>query len=323
MERLPQPQMIFHRLQETARISGEFFPQEARSRIEGAVRFNRKKFGRPETVEARVFEALAIAHLIPTPVLQAVWRQLLPNTDGYALIYGLPEDREIAEVVHLALSTHFGLPFNYAEQNSGELPMALAPKQNSPENTNTTAGEFGFHTDDALVDSELRTKFISLYGIINPPRAWTYYSPIDPVWNSLHSKHLDKLLSPNFLVRMPVSFGRGDNVWSEPRPVFYLSGKGERCVAMATYAVRPADPDDSDAVDALQHAIAGFNTHNVAVSLDPGTFLIFDNDRGMHKRTAINGDRLILRTYIRQSLDTLRRISNNHGYIFSLKDIGL
>jgi hypothetical protein len=302
---------------------GQFFPESSRSRIEGAVRYNRRKYGAPKSIEGRIFEAVAIGELIPENLVISAWKHFLPGGDGFAVIFGLPVDPEIAEVVHIALSLKFGLPFNYKEQNGGDIVMKLIPQKTSAANTNSTTGEFGFHSDDALVDPDIRTKLIALYGVINPPHAWTYYAPLNPVWKNLPSEVINILCAPRFQVRMPISFGRGDDIWSEPRPVFFVRGNAERCIAMATYAVRVANQNDKEAKAALDRIIMAFNQCQNAISLDPGVFLIFDNDRGLHKRTALLGDRLVLRTYIRPDLNVLRSRSNTTGFIFSLDELGL
>jgi hypothetical protein len=48
----------------------------------------------------------------------------------------------------------------------------------------------------------------------------------------------------------------------------------------------------------------------------PGSALIFFNDRGLHGRPAFTGKRLVLRTYIRNNLETMRAICGHDGNVF-------
>ncbi|HMO63688.1 MAG TPA: TauD/TfdA family dioxygenase, partial [Verrucomicrobiota bacterium] len=111
-------------------------------------------------------------------------------------------------------------------------------------------------------------------------------------------------------------------VWTPPVPVLWRAA-GEWEVGLPTYNCRPADAADTVAAEALAalKRLLGEERFRVPVVVEKGVALIFANNRGLHGRAGYEGERLLLRTYIRRSLDTLRAKSGEPGPVFDAWDL--
>lgn len=258
----------------------------------------------------RVFRALELAR---AGDLDAVYVEGLPTQLGHA------------RIVVLAMTHVLGKPFNYDTQNGGALVMELKPVVGSADNTNSTRDDFALHTDDAAVPRDARTEFINLYGIVNPPGTLTGFAPTLDALNELKASgkvdDLVKALSePRFKVRIPLSFGFKEEVWSDPCAIVHISADGDVETRFPSYAVKPVSDDDFVAHAAISVFRAALERHVVNVPLDPGCFLTFNNSRGAHKRGAIGeGERLVLRTYSARSLELLQKVTGKSGPIFPIE----
>jgi Taurine catabolism dioxygenase TauD, TfdA family len=237
-------------------------------------------------------------------------------------IKGLPTDPAIAPILILALTYALGMPFNYATQNAGALVMSIRPDRISKKaNTNSTAEELGYHSDDAAVARAYRVAWISLFGLVNPPGTVTSYVPIAPVVERL-SPFKAALFDKRFRVRVPLSFNLGDDVWSAPTAILSNGEDGALEIAWSSFATRVVDEKDTEAKAALDELAAGLDAFAVRVPIDPGCFLTFNNLRGVHMRSKIgNDDRLVLRTYARDSLSELRAVTGADGPIFDTRAV--
>ncbi len=131
------------------------------------------------------------------------------------------------------------------------------------------------------------------------------------------------LFLPRFKVRMPVSFGLGDNRWVGPVAILGRDDYDRVTVAWPSYATVPFDPTDVEATEALAVLKELAELAVSYVALSPGTMFLFSNLHGLHKRTGITGDgsRLVLRNYISPDLTVLRAAAGHNGHIFTLHDV--
>lgn len=250
------------------------------------------------------------------PELADLADQLANGEIDAAYITNLPQGKDEMSLFQLAFTMIVGEPFNYTTQNGGQLVMELRPVANAGPNTNATTDDFEIHTDDAAMPRDARTEFIMLGGIVNPPGTLTgYASTIEALANTA-STIIEVLRQKRFQVRFPISFGLGDDTWSEPMAI--LSGEDDETeLRFPSYATRPADPADAEASVAIEALKAALNAAVHDFAVDPGAFLVFNNARGAHRRGPIrNGERLVLRTYAARSLDLLRRRTGIEGPIF-------
>jgi hypothetical protein len=236
----------------------------------------------------------------------------------------LPKAPIVARSLAVAFAHVLGIPFNYAPQNGGKLVMELVPDPTAGAHTNATTGDFGAHTDDAAMPYAVRTRFISLYGLTNPPKTLTGYAPTQTALIALRKHDTLSFVEPllheeRFEVRFPTSFGLPKDVWSGPMAILRDLDNGRLETRFPSYAVRPVEAADYEAWAASAVLHAALMAHTVHVPVDPGTYLAFNNARGAHCRGTVgDGDRFILRTYALPDLQALQAKTQVEGPIFPL-----
>lgn len=287
--------------------------------------------GWPSSADEQLALALAFTSVVRSElpeVYQALGAELARGRVDALIVSGLPTQAREAKLIMLALDLVLGSPFNFEAQNDGQLVMELIPSLDAGDNTNATPGEFAMHTDDAAVPPGCRAHFICLYGLVNPPETYTYYAPLnwavsemvqrDPVQAQ---KDIITLMSDRFSIRFPESLGAGD-VWCRGRSVITLGQGGRMELGFPSYNTRPDDPEDYDALLALENLHRSLETVKKAIAVDPGIFLAFSNLRGTHARDELGASyRKILRTYATESLAQLSEITCVAGPVFPIKPI--
>lgn len=275
--------------------------------------------------ESKREQAASAAALAPdlagaAPTLAAAFHDLRVGHIDALYVRGLPEGHSSGRVLLLGTTSMLGSSFNYSGQNGGELVMQLRPSPDAAPNTNATIGEFGFHTDDAVIARACRAEWISLFGVINPPGTLTGYASTRDALAVLATQQdgerlAEVLFAPRFRVCAPPSIDVGA-LWSEPTPIVSFSPDGID-TRYPSYRIAPVDAAD----DVARAAIVAFHAslERVAVDLpiDAGTLLAFSNTAGVHRRGPIvTGDRLVLRTYATRDLRALQAATGEVGPIF-------
>jgi hypothetical protein len=242
------------------------------------------------------------------------------------LLSGLPtaihDERHIAacELMSLSFAYILGEPFQYLQQNDARLVARVTPIEGF-ENTQSgsSRGNFGWHTDDRIFDRDFRTQWIQLMGIHNPGHSHTLIAPIDEIIQRLPQNILKILMEERFEVKMPTSFGFKKQIWSQPISIISINTMNEYEVGVPTYHVRPINHLDNATQDALNVFINTIESCRYEVTLSSDNLLIFNNNRVLHGRSPIPGDRLILRTYVRSDLNALQSVSSSNGNIFDAR----
>jgi len=253
--------------------------------------------------------------LISDPAVAAIYIDNLPSFTGITKF-------ALNRLLALVLGVRFGMPFQFREQHNGILVPELTPKKGSIGNTNSSPEDFGSHTDDAYIDAKFRTKYIGLLGVENEQHTPTGYSPIARIVESLSEREIDILKQPVFQFRQPFSFVTdSDNKWSESKPIIYFDEHGLLSVQCPTYNTR-IDPNCEIGVQRVFEKFKKVVEESVNwVIVDPSTYFIFKNDKGLHQRKAIGGKRTIFRTYWHDNLARLMSKAGHTGFVFSLSDL--
>ena len=260
------------------------------------------------------------------PELAAAYQSMLLQ-GGPVAVYatGMPfdtttEETPVGDFLSLALAALVGEPFQYTQQNGGRLIARLALKPGSEKKANTGEGngEFQAHTDDRILAPGFSTDLIQLYGIRNDGGAWTTFTPLDMVLPELSEPAKQVLAEPRYVSKAPASFGFKQAVWSAPLPVLWKDESGACQVGLPTFNCRPAVDGDNVAQEALDEFIRLVNDERfiTRVVIGPGTIFTLQNNRGLHARSAFEGYRLVLRTYIRGNLTPLRTKTGTTGNLF-------
>jgi hypothetical protein len=235
-------------------------------------------------------------------------------------VTNLPTDRSITSLLLLTLSSAIGKVFNYGSQDGGELGMEVASSQ---DRTAGQRAELDWHTEGASIRRDCRAEWICLLGIDNTAGIYTAYAPIKPVEQMLSSRTRAWLFSQSACFRTPYASASEENPWSAPRAVLSRSPHGYTEIVWPSFAVRAARSDDALSTDALIELAAEINRQQLRVSVDTGSFLAFNNLRGVHMHGPTgDGYRLFLKTYVRHSLRTLQQVTGESGPLFALMEVG-
>lgn len=251
-----------------------------------------------------------------------------PSGPEAVVIRNLPVDDVIevesptplGKLVSLGLVKFLGEPFQYTQQNGGEVVAALYPKPAfvGKANTGESNLQFADHTDDRPWAPEYSCEWIQLLGMVNDSNVATTYTAIAPVVAELPDATRQVLCEPRFVSKAPASFGFRMQLWTPPVPVLWKNAVGQWEVGLPTYNCRPATDSDAEAAQALAvlKSLLVLPRFRIPVVVGKGVALIFANNRGLHGRDGFEGRRLVLRTYISRSLEHLRRKTGEAGPVF-------
>lgn len=240
------------------------------------------------------------------------------------IIEGLPKifsDQQdniyIAKQMALAAAFVVGEPFQYLQQNDGQLVADIRPNM-ALKDTQSSGGamEFGWHSDDAFFEPEVRTHWIMLSGYWNPDKTGTKIAPLNEIIARLSSTTLGILLQKRFSIRIPVTIGSDQERWTKAISILKTNNKQEYEIAVPTFDVRPDHEMDREATNAIKALVDAANSVNTLYSLEDGSLIIFDNNKCLHARDQIASDRHIFRTYIRKDLEELKKQAEGGEYVF-------
>ena len=223
-----------------------------------------------------------------------------------------------SKIFALSLSKVLGEPFQYLQQNNGDIVAEITPAAGL-ENMNSSGGKvsFDWHSDDSFLVGNHRTKWIQLLGYHNPGEVLTKIATVDDIVRKLNKSTLNLLTQKQFLVKLPSSFDLTSS-WSDKISIIRINAEYQYEINVPTYNVKPAIETNQEAWDAIHELIEAANESQQLFYLDKGSLLTFNNDRLLHAREAIKTERLVLRTYIRPNLELLRLHSRNSGRVFDL-----
>lgn len=279
---------------------------------------------------------LAAKHL-PNNIKRMLERMHQPQGPAFAILRNMPIDRSlppaptdgkrpkkklswVSEMTLLGVARASDLqPLSYREEKGEALIHEIAPSRGL-EQTLSNAGRvpLGFHTDESILKREYRPEYLMLMGLINRNQVPTYVATLDEVILKLEPDKYAILQEPRFRVESPESFHLwgGKVIQSEPRPLITKGQNGDNEIAGNLYAVKTKDKQARLALDSLIKILP-----KVAkpVVLQPGDILIFNNNRCLHARAAIAGERWLQRLLCRRSLEQLRRATGSIAPIFDTR----
>jgi hypothetical protein len=217
----------------------------------------------------------------------------------------------VSEATLLGTTRAIGLEaFTYLQERQGVIPQQVAPihGQEAANHSGNTE-EFGFHSDNAILQREHLAEFIALLGIRNDRNTETSLAALDDLLTELDT------VSPSFVpvmedpqqwqVPYPESFEMGaDRKFSRPCSILTRAFDGRYEIAMAVYNVVPLTRDAEAVLEAVKALLKPPLVQTVVIR--PGTLLIMSNFRGLHGRGKIAGSRWAQRIYLGRSLKALQ-----------------
>ncbi|MFT3811858.1 MAG: hypothetical protein QM740_00610 [Acidovorax sp.] len=272
-----------------------------------------------QTVRINSEHDIHLASNLAVPLLpfdSAIHELRLMAKDDATLVSGLPipddADYQQAALVLAAVAAiaRRGSPWNWVSQ--GGLFQLLEPKAGAPDNTNATPGEFLPHADDSAL-GPLSPEDIVLSGLKNVSGVRTGWVRGLELFEGAPRAFEQHARSKKWLLRAPLSLGLGE-VWIGPVPLVHGERNVVPRIALATYAVRPADPNDR-----LGHAVIEFLRELAMdrmqwVALEPGTLLVLPNRYGLHAREATtSADRAAVRAYFNSDLRLHWKLASSPG----------
>jgi hypothetical protein len=229
-------------------------------------------------------------------------------------VTNLPTERSISCLLSLTLGSSIGRIFSYGSQHGGRLVMEVASDPGEPEDHQA---ELDWRTEGAWIPRERRAEWLGLLGVENTSGSHVGYAPIQPVEQTLSSRARAWLHSQSACFRSPDT-----GAWSTPRNVLSRSSLGHTEIVWPGSAVRSATSSDTVCAVALAELSSEIDRQHVRVSIGAGSFLAFNNLRGVHELgLASDGYSLFYKTYARHSLRALQ-VKGESGPIFSLAGVG-
>lgn len=216
------------------------------------------------------------------------------------------------ELLVISISSILGMPFQYIQQNEGKLAGHVTIRCGSEGRNDTSEGSSYFppHTDDRAIPDNYRCEFISLLGVRNSNRIKTLIIPLESILDKLETDEIESLLKPAYRFKVPYSFGFLNEIWSEPLPILTLTENDQYRIGLPTPDWKTVHPFDERSRNAAEKVIQVAEAlDSIPLVIEQGNMVIFDNDRVLHSREAVTGDRLLLRVYTRSSLTSLRQIA--------------
>ncbi|HEY6347164.1 MAG TPA: TauD/TfdA family dioxygenase [Bryobacteraceae bacterium] len=209
----------------------------------------------------------------------------------------------VSEAVLAGLIEPHAKIFSYNNEKDGAPIHEVAPVAGK-EDTPSNAGRVPFpcHTDVAFLAPDFSPQGLALLGLRNPLAAATSILALENILDSAPQSLIDSLSKPIFHHPSPSSFELAVLVTA---PILWRDRRGGLRIAVQTHAVQPGNNEARAAIAELRALLASVEPHRVA--LTPGAALLFKNDRVLHARDAVAGDRWLQRAYFTSSLERFRQ----------------
>lgn len=227
---------------------------------------------------------------------------------------------DLAKTLSFAMSLMIGETFQYLQQNDGEVTAEVKPLAGY-EHTISSGGKvlLGWHTDDCMIAKDSRAYWIQLSGFYNPDNICTNIAFIDDIVPMLSETTLQILMNQPYYLIIPASF-RVEKIWTEVCPIISINSSGKYEIGVSAYNDIKCPNQESH--DALHELMEVSSKCKHSINLQPGNAIFFNNNRLLHSRDPIHSERLVLRTYMIESLAGLRsRTETTEGRVFDLKHL--
>jgi L-asparagine oxygenase len=190
---------------------------------------------------------------------------------------------------------------SYANEKAGSPIQELAPIPGL-EMTQSNAGRtaMNYHTDGAFLPARFRPRGLLLFGLLNMETA-TLVLTAEQVIDAAAPSLLAVLARPWFRHARPHSFSGSES--SQPAPILWRDESGAACVAYASSSIEPLNDEAREALHGFRTLCAQLEPTRIVI--EPGTALLFRNDRVLHGRDPVGRIRWLQRAYFIDSLAPL------------------
>ncbi|GAA4990002.1 clavaminate synthase family protein [Yinghuangia aomiensis] len=260
--------------------------------------------GRGAPAEALLLRAVlaGLPKLVPTPTT------LTPTAVG--------ADAQRGALALLGVASLLGEPFGFRSLYGGRLVQHVLPvRTHHAAQTSGDSTDLLWHVEDAHRPD--RCHYLALLCLRGAPDAATVFASARAIQDRVGDRWGRILREPRFAVR-PDSAHLTDGAHDGPQsaaaaPVAVLSGPvDDPEIRFDAVYLRPHDPGDDEAAEALRSASEAAGAAAVGHVLEPGDLLVLDNRRAVHGRTLFRPrydgtDRWLLRAMVCADLAEHRR----------------
>jgi L-asparagine oxygenase len=223
----------------------------------------------------------------------------------------------VSEAVIAGLIGHRAEMFSYANEKAGSPIHEVAPVPGL-ELTQSNAGRTAmqYHTDGAFLAPPFRPRGLLLFGLLNVDTA-TLVLMAGQLMDAAPPNLLSALEEPWYRHAHPASFSCDAASRSGPvswRPILWRDQNGTACVAAASSAIEPRNAAARDALHEFRKLCSELPPARIVI--EPGTALLFRNDRVLHGRQAVSGARWLQRAYFARSLEPFRTATHSDPRAF-------
>lgn len=239
---------------------------------------------------------------------------------GFTIVSGLPVDKDIpatpirfikekpiskyiAEKNLIYLSSIFGKPHSYIEENNGEYIHDLYPIKGNEKIAAGTGSEVDLELHTEIAFDNNKPDYILLTAVRNRDgqNVPTTIANVNEVLNELTEDELRILEKGDFFIRAPYSFSGGDNIFYR-RSLVNLKD-GNRLSFNFNPGVTYCITSESNILFEKLRSMFNKNVHEVF--LEPGVAIIIDNNQMLHGRNSFipkfdGKDRWLQRIYVKR-----------------------
>ncbi|HXP83354.1 MAG TPA: TauD/TfdA family dioxygenase [Bryobacteraceae bacterium] len=283
--------------------------------------------------EFRAATARLAAEHLPAGIHAALEQVFSPRGAEYLIIENLPVDTQlppvpldgmrpaqkqaVSEAVIAGLIGRRAEIFSYANEKSGSPIHEVAPVRGL-ELTQSNAGRtpMEYHTDGAFLPPRFRPHGLLLFGLLNVDTA-TLVLTAEQLMDAAPPDLLAVLEKPWYRHAHPASFSRDAASRPSPvlwRPILWRDENTTACVAAASSAIEPRNTTAHDALHEFRKLCSDLTPARIVI--EPGTALLFRNDRVLHGRQAVSGSRWLQRAYFTSSLRPFREATHSDARDF-------
>jgi hypothetical protein len=227
----------------------------------------------------------------------------------------------VSEAVVLGLIAPWAEILSYVNEKQGAPVHEVTPVAGCEyQQSNAGRAAFGYHSDNAFLPREFRQEGLVLFGLRNEDTA-TLVLSAEQIAEAAPPALLEALARPAFRHVCPQSYQLDKALKSAARPILWRDKRGTLRVTAASSAIDPVDADAARALEEFRALTASLEPLRAVVG--PGTALLFKDDRVLHGREAVAGERWLQRAYFRESLRELRAATHSDPRAFAFDAVRL